>query len=292
MDGGSSTFTDGGSSTFTDGGSYLDGPTIDSTSYLNSGGAEGYLHVHNGEGINHAPVMDHVNHFDHRLSGGVPGASNGFLAHLLGLDQNLPNAGTHPTPSRRGFWGSTFQTLKFADLTQGMQISPAFGMLLVFLSFIGWLFVVYFIRHHEPMADQVLGKAPPADSVYADRNLMNQVRHAMPFANFSSATVYEPLPDGQRSTVEAVKHPPLHQTRYTPSRFRDLSPYAPPSGNAYPPDQNPLPDAALTAQLNPPVQLSNTPPVPFSANGFAADGYAVGAMQTPTGTKLKLFVNH
>src|SRR5271170_6613353 len=113
MDGGSSTPMDGGSSSFMDGGS------IDSTSFMDSGGGQGYLHVHTGEGINHAPMMENANHFDHRVTGGPPGSNSGFLAHLLGLDQQQPQApGANQNQGRQGLMGSPMQALQFADLTQ------------------------------------------------------------------------------------------------------------------------------------------------------------------------------
>ncbi len=182
MDGGSNgTLMDGGN-TWADGGhdhgSMHDGGGHDGAQFMHSpqadqpfadGGALGSL-------LNHSAQNQH-----------------GFLAHLLGLDHDggghahsghsvHGNATGHV--SQTAIWSSALQSLKMSDFTHGLNFTPAMGMFFLFAGFVSWLFILYGIRHNEPLANSILGTAPVSQgpAAYcqaADRRIVNATR-AMP----------------------------------------------------------------------------------------------------------------
>ncbi len=101
--------------------------------------------------------------------------SNKFISHLLGLDQDAPSKGNAKAfaPSMSG--------VKITDALQGIKVTPNFMFLLLFLGFFLWLFVIYWVRHNEPLADAVLGKPKVhAAAVAADRQLVNGIKKTFP----------------------------------------------------------------------------------------------------------------
>jgi hypothetical protein len=115
------------------------------------------------------------------------GQTGKFMSHLLGLDHEPSNAkGQAGTAQAR--------TIKFSDLFHGIKLTPNFMFFLLFLGFFLWLFVIYWVRHHEPLADQVLG-TPKVDprSAQTDRRLVEGMKAAVPVrTSASSGEVFVP----------------------------------------------------------------------------------------------------
>jgi len=117
------------------------------------------------------------------------GQTGKFMSHLLGLDHE-PSS----NPKGQGAAKAQARTIKFSDLFQGIKLTPNFMFFLLFLSFFLWLFVIYWVRHHEPLADQVLGspKADPRAS-QTDRRLVEGMKAAVPVQTSpNSGQVYVP----------------------------------------------------------------------------------------------------
>lgn len=74
-----------------------------------------------------------------------------------------------------------FHGIKLSELTKGIKITPNFLLAMAFLAFTAWLFVVYWIRRHEPLANQVLGTPRPvAPTARQDLMMMGNSRNALP----------------------------------------------------------------------------------------------------------------
>jgi len=129
------------------------------------GGDGGFDHGHD-HGHDHG---DHADHSDHGHDGGHQ-------------------------PSQTPIWSQALQGLKITDLINNIRITPNHLLLFMFCGFTGWLGVIYWIRHHEPLANHVLGSgAAYTANAYADRQLINAAREALPVKTTSgSGLVYTP----------------------------------------------------------------------------------------------------
>lgn len=116
-----------------------------------------------------------------------------FISHLLGLDkgEELPALTGTAACSQEGAASRKF---KISELLSGFQVTPNFLFFLLFAGFTLWIFVVYWIRHNEPFANQVLGssKAHPVKSAM-DRKLVAGIKNAYPVQTSSTTgEVYVP----------------------------------------------------------------------------------------------------
>jgi len=161
----------------------------------------------------------HGDHFgedaggDHDRDGGQQqGQTSGLkslIARLLGLDKDAGALGggeggaesagqtgsdAGQAPSQSAMYSNALAGISLAEAFKGIRVTPNFLYLCLFSGFTLWLFVVYWIRHNEPLANQVLGSGPMhTRSVVDDRRLLNSVKDAMPFR--TSATfgdIYTP----------------------------------------------------------------------------------------------------
>ena len=102
------------------------------------------------------------------------------------MDGSGADAGALGGPSHTAAWNPGIKGVKFSDMLQGINITPNFMLAMLFLAFTGWLFVIYWIRHNEPLANQVLG-TPTGGSPLAleDRALVDRAKHALPIRTSS-----------------------------------------------------------------------------------------------------------
>ncbi len=171
--------------------------------------------------------LDHNNHHN-------------ILSHLLGLDHDCHDSGhadgghgDHGDHAKEGqapqqtvIWNSALQSMKLSNLFQGIHISPNVLFFLMFSAFFGWLFVLYWIRHNEPFANQVLGSNAYSPTAAADRRLVAGVRSAMPFKTVpTSGYIYTP------NTAVPGHHPetfiPTDLSQGVPNRFGNARGAAP-----------------------------------------------------------------
>lgn len=112
------------------------------------------------------------------FSGGMD--SSGLMDGSMG--EGMGNAGS----SLGGSTGTTMlnpgvKGVKFSDMLQGINVTPNFMLAMLFLGFTAWLFVIYWIRHNEPLANQVLGTPQAcAPTAHEDRKIVNGLKHALP----------------------------------------------------------------------------------------------------------------
>jgi hypothetical protein len=161
---------------------------------------------------------DHGDH-GHAHEGGHHGSKHGSLAQLLGIDQDSEHAahGHHgEAPQQTGIWNSALKGLNLKNLTSGIVITPNFLFILLFGAFTAWLGVIYWIRHNEPFANQVLGSGSAyAPTASYDRHLINGVREAMPVHTTGNmGLIYTPMPgQGQTQGLAQTQMPaaPMQQ---------------------------------------------------------------------------------
>ncbi len=133
----------------------------------------------------------------------------GLIARLLGLDKDAAtlggteagsDAGSHrhaqhgQPPSQSVMYSSALAGISLSEAFKGIRVTPNFLYLCLFAGFTLWLFVVYWIRHNEPLANQVLGTgAVNSRTTIDDRRLLNSVKDAMPFRTSSTfGDIYTP----------------------------------------------------------------------------------------------------
>jgi hypothetical protein len=109
------------------------------------------------------------------------------------------------SPSQGPMWSQAMQGLKLSDFFANIKITPNHLLLFMFLAFTGWLGVIYWIRHNEPMANHLVGSGPAySPTGYADRALIAGAREALPVkTTASSGMVYTP---GQANAVGYVNN--------------------------------------------------------------------------------------
>lgn len=145
-------------------------------------GGHGHGHMHHGGdggSFSQALGVDQGHHGQH----------HGFLSHLLGLDghdhghhghHQLPG-GIDQSPQSSASWTSPLQGLKLEHALQGINVTPNTLFLFLFIGMGIWLYVVYFVRHHEPLANQVLGTgAAHSATAASDRHIVAGIRNAVP----------------------------------------------------------------------------------------------------------------
>lgn len=95
--------------------------------------------------------------------------------------QFKPKTATFTSGSTPPAWMAHLANFKATSLFKGVNITPGHLMLCLFLFFFFWLFIVYWIRHNEPLANQVLGSPHAfAPTALHDRHLINSVKGAYP----------------------------------------------------------------------------------------------------------------
>jgi hypothetical protein len=237
---------------------------------------------------------------------------HGFLAHLLGLDHDggaghsqgmQGNSAGHV--SQGAVWASALQTVKLSDFTQGLKFTPAMGMFCLYAGFITSLFVLYGIRHNEPLANAILGIAPASQGPgaytnHTDRRVVNGMRGAQSIriAAFPDTAKAPEKPEPAPSFFNFL--PPATSTQLPESNTS--APYGAPQASD---DQDissaqPTggPGMSIAAPVSSPLDsytLPSADPV-SSMTGQAAPGnlakYAVTTVQSANGRKLKFIVNN
>jgi hypothetical protein len=300
---------DGGNTLMDGGSTFADGGHDHGSAHHSSGGDGGY----NGGGGDSSSMQGDGSALSSLLSHSAQN-HHGFLAHLLGLDHDgADHGGSHMShasqashASQTAIWTSALQSVKLSDFTSGLSFTPAMGMFFLFAGFVGWLFILYAIRHNEPLANQILGTTPASQGPWAycssaDRRIVDATR-AMPIPTDTLRQDHQP----------AVMSNPEQQ----PQDANTEQPYASPQ------ESQPLGliPAAETPQSQPPglipAAAPQTPQPIFSlsqssntAAGASAVGdsytlpagvtapsgagrYAVSTTRSGSGAKLKFIVNN
>lgn len=137
-------------------------------------------HGHHNQGIFSQLFADQHDH------GGEHGSHSGHHHHHSGDISSKPQGSAS--------WTSALRGIKMSDALQGINVTPNMLLLILFLGFAAWLGVVYWVRHHEPFASQVLGtRGVHAPTGHADRHIVNGIRNALPIRTApTSGMIYVP----------------------------------------------------------------------------------------------------
>ena len=243
--------------------------------------------------------------------------SGKLISHLLGLDQEQSRSS-----SANAHAIAFIRNIKISDLFQGVKFTPNFMFFLLFLGFFLWIFVIYWVRHNEPLANQVLG-TPKGDrhKTAVDRQLVAGIKNAFPVQTSSSTgEVYvpgstsvpaQPVQQAIQTQMQApLSQPAPVQSSLQPQSFAgyQVSP-APVLANQSPTNAATAPaqfgTACATVQI--PANAPQLPPsaygqsvmpggvAPTAANPAAAyplsqSNYMVG-VPSSSGPRLKTIVN-
>ncbi len=233
-------------------------------------GSHGHSHSGHADGAALGQTHSHGHH------------NNGFLSNLFGDGQNHgghehgahgEHANHHhhhagelsSNPQGSAMWTSAFAGLKFSDLFRGITVTPNMMFLFLFLGFTGWLGVVYWVRHNEPFASQVIGtRTAHAPTGHADRKLVEGIRQALPFRTSPTAgMIYVPgVP-----SAEAMPHANVPAAAMASPA--DPHPFA---------QQSAMPDTRVA-------------PVTHNLPAMAARGAYHVPIHTADGVRLKTVVN-
>lgn len=123
---------------------------------------------------------------------------------------------------------SAFASFNFMSLFKGINITPNHLLILLFLFFFFWLFVVYWIRHNEPLANQVLGSSHAfAPTAQQDRHLINGVKEAYPVRTSpTSGQIWTPPIGIHDSNVHGGQQAPQQMAAPAPVQI-PVQPHAP-----------------------------------------------------------------
>ncbi len=94
--------------------------------------------------------------------------------------------------------GSYSDIYKLEHLTEGLRINNGIRFAILFIAFAGWLYIVYWLRHHEPLLRQSIGmNAAAAPTANQDKSIVASIKNAFPLktsAEFGSIYVPSPQP--------------------------------------------------------------------------------------------------
>lgn len=104
-----------------------------------------------------------------------------------------PNRGAHHASSEESAsagnpfsWRGAIKRANISSIFQGINITPNMLFLLLFLGMGLWLWVIYWVRHNEPLANQVLGTTNSSVQAHADRRIVDGIRKAVPIRTGSN----------------------------------------------------------------------------------------------------------
>jgi hypothetical protein len=234
-----------------------------------------------------------------------------LLSNLLGLDENpgqgmaqpLQGQATKEVERPQSGWGATLQSLKLSDALQGINVTPNFLFLLLFLGFAGWLWVVYWIRHNEPLANSVLGThTAQSTTTHADRSMLAGIKKTLPVRTSNNmGDYYVPIPhQGGIAASGDYGHGGAGAYAYPPHTA--LPAHSPAHPQAVVPQQHammPTPSMPVPQPMPMPAPPQPTP-LSYNYNPYAAPqqpyyqphgtAYMV-PVQQPQGTRLKTVVH-
>jgi hypothetical protein len=216
---------------------------------------------------------------------------NNLVSQLLGLNQEQGANGSFGggagqitgTANKKSGFNAAARKLKLSDAFHGINVTPNFLFLCLFMGFVGWIWVVYFIRHHEPLANSVLGTgAAHSATTDADRRLMASVKRTIPCRTAPQGDgFYVPIPQADGSIASSGDY----------GYNAGSAAYAFPAASNMPLPAPPLPE---------PPSPTPPAPTPLTYSPYAApqqpfvqsqrDAYLMPVPQA-SGTRLRMIVN-
>lgn len=144
------------------------------------------------------------------LKPGHESVGDGFISHLFGLDQGNRSHGSpigNGLRSQALIWASALESLNWSTLTRGINFNANFAFLMLFISFFLWLFLIHFIKHHEDLADKMIGTVPLDMSAYTDRDIVDKVKLAIPIRLQSDRSAAPQPAPASASSIDSSRYP-------------------------------------------------------------------------------------
>jgi hypothetical protein len=195
------------------------------------------------------------------------------------------------------------RSVDFSKALEGVTLSQNFLLLVLFIGFFGWLYVVYWIRHHESTDVNKFYNTGPvlSERIARDRMIVNRVKNSVPVhTNEDTGTVWTPGTDiavppatapqsqamSQGYSASQNQYPVLNEAGAAVARPQYVDPRF---GNPY--------DASANSTFG---TTSVAPPIYGDAGGAGAtvslpatpmpyNPVRIG--QSTDGSRLKMFVN-
>lgn len=229
-------------------GTFMDGGGHDHGGHASHGGGGdgggfmdgGHDHHHHGHQM-HGSGGDGGNFLNHVLGYNNHNGHHSFLSHLLGLDHDAHHGGhggdgghgdgghgdhghdhhhhgsEGMNPSQTPIWTSALQGMKLSHALEGVKISINGWFAIFYILCILWLYFIYWLRHHEPLANQVLGRgAAKYETAAADQQIIDNVRDATPIRTSQNQHYYAPMPHqfhdpSAQQAIAAARFNPANQ---------------------------------------------------------------------------------
>jgi hypothetical protein len=199
-------------------------------------------------------------------------------------------------------------SLKLSHLFDGLGFSRNFKLLALLSGFVLWLFVVYWIRHHEPLLHEVMGKGiAHSTTADADKVMLNGVKAAFPIKTSSQGyALYQPEVSSSDNAAQhyAQDIAPEPKTNAS-SAYANVGPgqaisaptfaeakFGLPRGYALEPqtvESNNVAEPILTSKPAPSVAMQVGAPI--YSNPVTALNHYYLPIHSPNGTYLKTVVN-
>lgn len=269
------------------------------------GGHDHGAHGHSGERgnfLSQALGLDQKHH------------GHNFISHLLGLDHDAHHHGhmhdgghggeagnQYTAVSQMPIWTSALQSMKLSHFTKGITISANFWLLMMFMGFTSWLFVVYWIRHHEPLANAVIGtRVVGTPTANYDRRMLAGIREAFPArVSPDGGQIFVPSPKGTpdplsndvQPQIYNAGQPAISQGTYPVSQPSTAYQMPPQTYQTVPLVSQPMIAGTMPSQPYPvqPIMLQGAVPMPSSgAVPFALQNTVIN---TQEGARVKMIVN-
>jgi hypothetical protein len=171
---------------------------------------------------------------------------------------------------------------------QGINVTPNFLFILLFAGFIGWLFVIYWVRHHEPLANSVLGTSVASSpTAAADRRLIAGTKIAFPTRTCAEmGDIYVPTPQAPAAAnAAAAATLPANTSSFGTAMSLPPAPVPIP---APAPDPQPTP---LSFAAAPATTGTGLYPAPVYAPPAAVGSAFLVPEPQPAGARVKMIVN-
>ena len=189
--------------------------------------------------------------------------------------------------------------MKLKNFTQGVKPHINFWFFVLFLGFILWLFVLYWVRHHEPAVNAVVGtKSGNFISPSCDHRMVAQLSNALPYRCINTVQPYIHSQQPARRTCFATQ-PAFTLLRdtvsgpdaviYAHSAMPSAMPVLPPGGTNLAGVRAVLPLVQPSALQGSP--FSSRVQTPFARPSSSGRPILSIAEPTPSGARLKTIVN-
>ncbi len=149
----------------------------------------------------------------HSGSGGHSGHSGGHSSHAVHHDAGQSGHPSHHfgNLSNDNMLGGNFQYWNLANFMEGLRINTGIRFAILFIAFAGWLYVIYWVRHHEPFVNQMIGThsylAPTAPQ---DKSIVAAIKKVFPLKTSENmGTLYVPSPEAIEKPKEFITTDPI-----------------------------------------------------------------------------------